>query len=87
MSSEGDQIVAGSRSSSQLLLNKSEHERHGHGAGAVGNDDQDTLALDLQFIGGVAHNLANFVRRERSIRESAASNHLFCFPACVLQEY
>ena len=44
MSAEGDKVVAGGRPRADLFLQKLEHQRHGHGAGAVGNDGEHTLA-------------------------------------------
>ena len=66
MRAEGDKVVAGSGPRADFFLQKLEHQRHRHGASAVGNDDEHTLAGEVQAGGGLGNDLADFIR-ERSL--------------------
>jgi hypothetical protein len=48
MSSQSDQEIQRSRSATQFLIENIEDQGHGHGPGSVWNQNQDSLAIQLQ---------------------------------------
>ena len=63
MSAEGDKVVARGSPRADFFLQKLEHQRHGHGAGAIGNDGEHTLASEVEADGRLGNDLADFIGR------------------------
>ena len=61
MRAEGDQVIACGGARGDFLLKEAEHLRHGHGACAVGDDDEDAFGVDGHFASGGRDELAKFV--------------------------
>ena len=75
MGPQRDQKIAGCCPTAYLLLQHFEHQRHRHGAGAVRNNRQHALAVDLQFVGGGADDLADFVAASDRFVNPVPANH------------
>jgi hypothetical protein len=67
MSAEGDDVIAGRRAGSKLLLQDVEHHRHRHGAGAVRDDDEYALAVEFQIVSGPGDDLSDLVAVETPV--------------------
>jgi hypothetical protein len=72
MSAKSDEVIAGRGPRADFLLDNFEHERQRHGAGAIGNDDENALALDGELLGGGSNHFTNFVVSEAAINETFA---------------
>src|ERR1700681_742996 len=77
MCAEGDEVVASGRLSADLVLQKLKHQRHGHGASAIGNDGQHTLAREIESAGRLGNDLADLIAGQHSINRALTDGHWF----------
>jgi len=62
---------------SQVLGKEIKKAGHGHGARAIGDDDQHSTAIDLQTIGPAGDDGAHFLIREEAVRRTC-TQHSSC---------
>jgi hypothetical protein len=65
MSAKRDKVVASRSPHANFFLQKPEHQGHGHGASAIGNDGEHTFASEVEAGGRLGYDLAGFVPREQ----------------------
>src|SRR5271170_2292425 len=75
MGTQGYEIVASGRALADFILEQPEHLRHGHGACAIRDEDQDTLTADAKLAGGCGNESAKLVFRQRALEEALADRH------------
>ena len=76
-----DQVVACGGPGADLFLQKPEHQRHRHGARAIGNDGEHALAGYMKLNCCLRHDLANFIVSQRAGDDTLAKDHCH---SCVL---
>src|SRR5208337_2510521 len=79
MSAERHEIIQGGHARSKLRFEEFEHARHGHGACAVRDDDEDTLAIHRQRAQTLLRDVNNFLGEQVTVRESFSNDHWFPF--------
>ncbi len=83
MCAESDEVVARGRLCADLRLQKLEHQRHRHGASAIGDDGQHALAFEFELGGRLRYDLANLVVGEHAIHRTFTESHQVG-PYCLL---
>ena len=72
MGTKSYQIIAGRCPFADLLLQQLEHQRHRHGARAIGNDDEHTFAGYSKFGGCLGDELVNVLASEQAFCDTFA---------------
>ena len=75
---ERHEVIQGGYARSEVSLEQVIHQRHGHGARAIGNDDEHALAIHGERAQPLLHDLAGFLVGQITIRESFSYTHRFC---------
>ncbi len=71
---EGDEKVERRHARRELALEDVEHQRHRHRACAVGNEDDDALAVERQAAESLPRQVRHFFRREMAFDDAAADD-------------
>ena len=72
---ERHQVIQGGHARSQLSLEEVIHQRHGHGARAVGDDDEHALAIHGERAQALLRDAADFLAGQITVRESFSDDH------------
>ena len=70
--------------SADFFLQKPEHQRHGHGASAIRNDGQHTLAREIEPSGRLGNDLADLIKETAPGSTAALTDGHWFQPRCVL---
>ena len=76
VSAESDQVIERNGLRTEHRFQKAEHQRHGHGAGAVWNQDQYALAAEWRSLDRFLDDSPNGVFFEVLFHESVADDHV-----------
>ncbi len=72
MRAQGDQEIESGHPGSQFTFQNVEHQRHGHGAGAVGDQHQNPPAIHVQSRESFGGHGTNFRFRQQAFAQTMA---------------
>jgi hypothetical protein len=77
MCAQGNQVIHGFHAWAEKSLEQVEHQRHWHGSCAVGNDDQDALAVQLKRFQGLGNDFPGLGLGQVMIGKSFSNEHYY----------